>query len=30
MAAVQAAENRGDEWGLTWYLLWGIDTLIPT
>ena len=24
MAAAQAAENHGDEWGLTWYLRWGI------
>ena len=24
MAAAQAAENHGDEWGLTWYLQWGI------
>ena len=30
MAAVQAAENHGDEWVLTWYLQWGIYTLIPT
>ena len=24
MAAAQAAENHGDEWGLTWYLQSGI------
>ena len=30
MAAVQPAENHGDEWGLTWYLRWGIYTSIPT
>ena len=30
MAAAQAAENHGDEWGLTWYLRWGICTSIPT
>ena len=30
MAAAQAAENHGDEWGLTWYLQWGIYTSIPT
>ena len=24
MAAAQSAENHGDEWGLTWYLRWGI------
>ena len=30
MAAAQAAENHGDEWGLTWYFLWGIYTSIPT
>ena len=29
MAAAQAAENHGDEWGLTWYLQWGIYKLIP-
>ena len=26
MAAAQAAENHGDDWGLTWYLQWGIYT----
>ena len=30
MAAAQAAENHGDEWGLTWYFLWGIYTSIRT
>ena len=30
MTAAQAAENHGDEWGLTWYLWWGIYTSIPT
>ena len=30
MAVAQAAENRGDEWGFTWYFLWGIYTSIPT
>ena len=30
MAAAQEAENHGDEWGLTWYFLWGIYTSIPT
>ena len=30
MAASQAAKHRGDEWGLTWYLRWGIYTSIPT
>ena len=30
MAAAQAAENHGDEWGLTWCLWWGIYTSIPT
>ena len=29
MAVAQAAENHGDEWGLTWYLRWGIYTSIP-
>ena len=24
MAAVQATENHGDKWGLTWYFLWRI------
>ena len=28
MAVAQAAENHGDEWGLTWYLRWGIYTSI--
>ena len=30
MAAAQNTENYGDEWGLTWYLQWGIYTLIRT
>ena len=30
MEAAQAAENHGDEWGLTWYFLWGIYTSTPT
>ena len=30
MAAAQAAENYGDEWGLTWYLRWEIYTSVPT
>ena len=30
MVAAQAAENHGDEWGLTWYLWWGIYTSILT
>ena len=30
IAAVQATENHGDEWKLTWYLRWGIYTSIPT
>ena len=30
MVAAQAAENHGDEWGLTWYLQWWIYTSIPT
>ena len=30
MAAAQSAENHGDEWGLIWYFLWGIYTLIPS
>ena len=29
MAAAQTAENHGDEWGLTWYLRWGIYTSVP-
>ena len=29
-AALQAAENHGDKWGLTWYWRWGIYTSIPT
>ena len=30
MAAVQGAENHGNEWGLTRHLQWGIYTSIPT
>ena len=30
MAAAQAVENHGDEWGLNWYFLCGIHTSIPT
>ena len=30
MAAAQAAENHGDDWGSTWYFLCGIYTSIPT
>ena len=30
MVAGQAAENHGDEWGLTWSLRWGKCTSIPT
>ena len=30
MAAAQAAENHGNEWGLTWYLQWEIYRSIPT
>ena len=30
MVAAQAAENDKDEWGLTWYLQWGIYTSVPT
>ena len=30
MAAAQAAENHGYEWGLTWYLQWAIYRSIPT
>ena len=30
MAAAQAAENHGYEWGLAWNLRWEIYTLIPT
>ena len=29
MATGQAAENHGDEWGMTWYLRWGIYTSTP-
>ena len=30
MAAERAAENHGDEWGLTGYFMLGIYTAIPT
>ena len=30
MAAEQAAEDHGNEWGLTWHFLWGIYTSIST
>ena len=30
MATVQVAESHADEWGLTWYLRWGIYASIPT
>ena len=30
MAAAKAAENHGDEWGLTWFLRQGINISIPT
>ena len=30
MAAAQASKNHEDEWGLTWYFLWGIYTSTPT
>ena len=30
MAGAQGTENHEDEWGLTWYLRWGIYTSIPT
>ena len=30
VAATQAAENYGDEWGLTWYFRWGTYTPVPT
>ena len=30
MAAAQAAENHGDEWGLTWHFRWAIYPSIPT
>ena len=28
MVAAQTAEKHGDEWGLTWYLQWGIYTFL--
>ena len=30
MVTAQAAENHGNEWGLTWYFRWGMYTSIPT
>ena len=30
VTAAKAAENYGDEWGLIWYLRWGIYTSIST
>ena len=30
IAAAKDTQNQRDEWGLTWYLRWGIYTLIPT
>ena len=30
ITAPQAAENHGDEWGLSWYLRWAIYSSIPT
>ena len=30
MTVAKAAENHGDEWGLMWYLRWGIYILTPT
>ena len=30
MVAVEAAENHGDDSGVTWYLRWGIYTSIST
>ena len=30
MAAAQVVENHGDEWGLTWYLPWGLYTSFLT
>ena len=30
MTAAQAAENDGDDWGLTWYLWWDIHKSTPT
>ena len=30
MEAAKADENHGNEWGLTWYLQWGIHKSIPT
>ena len=30
MTPAEAAENHGDQWGLTWHLWWRIYTSIPT
>ena len=30
MAPVQVAENYEDQWGLTWYLKWGIMHQLKT
>ena len=30
LAAVKAAENHRDEWGVTWYLQWDMYKPIPT
>ena len=30
MKTMQVPENHGDEWGLVWYLPWGIYTSIST
>ena len=30
IAAAKAAQNHGDEWGSTWYFLWGMYRSIPT
>ena len=30
MASAKAAENHGDQWGLTWNFLWEMHTSIPT
>ena len=29
MTTTQAAENNGDEWGMTWYLWWEIHQYQP-
>ena len=30
MAAAKGDEEHGNEWGLTWYVWWGIYTSVPT